>query len=89
MCAVPDFQFEVPQTVGNNLWVYSNLCDEMIVGDVSKTLLRRVPITNNVGDIQNYIFISHNYLHIVRKNITSIHVYIYGDNNSFYMYTSF
>ena len=79
MCSLTDFQCEIPQTKGINLWVFSNLCDEMVVGDVNLPLLRRIPLTGVVGNMENHTSNPRNYLHIAHRDISSISLYIYGD----------
>ena len=55
VCALCDLEYASTTPNEGNLWVYSNVCNDSIVGGVELPLLRRVPIESN---IQHSKFIS-------------------------------
>ncbi len=77
-CALFDIQYGAPVQDTLNLWIYSNLCKESVVGDAKKPLLRRVhretgTLVNKTLDLL--------YAPVRKRSYTTIRMYIRGDQD--------
>ena len=60
----------------DSLYVYSDIVQTKLVGDVSVPLLRVVPITDAYGVICHKEYTKPNYLPLAKQSFTTIEVYI-------------
>ena len=78
--ALTDIQYSIPSSKGKNIWVYSNICENTIVGDTLEPLLRKIPIAGKKGETRNKSFPIPYYKHVLPHEVESIQIYVYGDD---------
>jgi len=62
-----------------NVMVYSDICNENIVGDTESPLLRSVAITKKHWQMQTSNFTRVQYIPVSKKRVETISIYIYTD----------
>ena len=64
-----------------SLYVYSDLVEAQVIGNVKAQLLRVVPIEGNFGEFVSKTFYSPHYVPVLKKTIDSVEINIKDDTN--------
>ena len=74
--------------VGDALYVYCNLVQPQLVGDTCAPLLRIVHVNGTYGNTIEKTFFNRNYLPLIVKNFTRIHIDIKSSDNRYIEFDS-
>ena len=66
-------------SVLSTIYVYCDIVEPQVVGDVSAQLLRSIPVQGKFGDIISETFVNIQYAPMLRKSFEDVEILLRGD----------